>query len=116
MLRCNNEIFKINVDSARGLCDTVVGGNPAPHGDQIMTDTTTNTAGSCRRQARGRSQARTHRRRRGDHTDIGSAIGIRYTDKATNQKFEYIIPGGARPAGSPLTMLALFGARDEGDQ
>jgi len=45
----------------------------------------------------------------GEHTDIGSAVGIRYTDRATNQKFEYLIPGAQ--AGSPLTMLALFGAK-----
>lgn len=45
----------------------------------------------------------------GDHVEIGAAIGIRYTDKATNQKFEYLIPGAK--AGDPLTMLALFGAK-----
>jgi hypothetical protein len=45
----------------------------------------------------------------GEHTDIQSAVGIRYTDKASKTAFEYIIPG-AQP-GTPLTMLALFGAK-----
>ncbi len=45
----------------------------------------------------------------GEHTSIDQAIGIRYTDRATNQTFEYLIPDAK--AGSPLTMLALFGAK-----
>ena len=43
-------------------------------------------------------------------TDIATAVGIRYTDLSGTQKpFEYMIPGAQ--AGSPLTMLALFGAK-----
>lgn len=45
----------------------------------------------------------------GEHTSIDKAIGIRYTDKASGEKFEYLIPG-AQP-GTALTMLALFGAK-----
>ena len=46
----------------------------------------------------------------GEHTaDMTTAVGIRYTDKATGEKFEYIIPD-AQP-GTALTMLALFGAK-----
>jgi hypothetical protein len=45
----------------------------------------------------------------GEHTDIHTAVGIRYTDKASKSVFEYMIPGAQ--AGSPLTMLALFGAK-----
>jgi hypothetical protein len=45
----------------------------------------------------------------GEHVTIDTAIGIRYTDRATGKVFEYLIPG-AQP-GNPLTMLALFGAK-----
>jgi len=45
----------------------------------------------------------------GEHTDMQTAIGIRYTDKATGEKFEYMLPDAK--AGHPLTMLALFGAK-----
>src|SRR3982751_3606294 len=45
----------------------------------------------------------------GEHVGIDEATGIRYTDIESGQKFEYLIPG-AQP-GSPLTMLALFGAK-----
>lgn len=45
----------------------------------------------------------------GEHTSIEKAIGIRYTDKTSGEKFEYLIPGAV--AGSPQTMLALFGAK-----
>jgi hypothetical protein len=45
----------------------------------------------------------------GEHVSIDTAIGIRYTDRSTNQVFEYLIPDAK--AGSPLTMLALFGAK-----
>jgi len=75
-----------------------------------MTDVTTNTAAPIADDKRAAvAKHELIAAAGGDHTDIGSAIGIRYTDKATNQKFEYIIPG-AQP-GSPLTMLALFGAK-----
>lgn len=40
---------------------------------------------------------------------IEHATGIRYTDKATGQSFTYQIPDAV--AGSPLTMLAVFGAK-----
>jgi len=45
----------------------------------------------------------------GEHVAITEATGIRYTDKATGQVFEYMIPGAT--AGSPITLLALFGAK-----
>jgi hypothetical protein len=45
----------------------------------------------------------------GEHVSIDTAVGIRYTDKASGQVFEYLIPDAK--AGSPLTMLALFGAK-----
>jgi len=45
----------------------------------------------------------------GDHVAINEATGIRYTDKTSGTVFEYLIPGAA--AGSPITMLALFGAK-----
>lgn len=45
----------------------------------------------------------------GEHVDITKAVGIRYTDKTTGEKFEYLIPGAV--AGAPITLLALFGAK-----
>lgn len=45
----------------------------------------------------------------GEHVAINEAVGIRYTDRESGQKFEYIIPD-AQP-GTPITMLALFGAK-----
>jgi hypothetical protein len=45
----------------------------------------------------------------GDHVNITEAVGIRYTDKTSGEKFEYIIPN-ATP-GTAITMLALFGAK-----
>lgn len=45
----------------------------------------------------------------GEHTSMDKAIGIRYTDKASNDVFEFLIPDAV--AGSPQTMLALFGAK-----
>ncbi len=45
----------------------------------------------------------------GEHTSIDAALGIRYTDRESGQVFEYMIPGAT--AGSPITMLALFGAK-----
>src|SRR5258705_8130048 len=45
----------------------------------------------------------------GDHVAMQEAVGIRYTDRASGDKFEYF-PHGA-VAGNALTMLALFGAK-----
>lgn len=45
----------------------------------------------------------------GDHVAMQEAVGIRYTDRASGDKFEYF-PNGAT-AGTALTMLALFGAK-----
>ena len=45
----------------------------------------------------------------GEHTSIELATGIRYTDLASGEKFEYMIPNAA--AGAAMTMLALFGAK-----
>ena len=41
--------------------------------------------------------------------DIHEATGIRYQDVASGEVFEYQIPGAT--AGSPLTMLAVFGSK-----
>lgn len=45
----------------------------------------------------------------GAHVAITEAVGIRYTDRASGQAFEFLIPGAV--AGAPGTMLALFGAK-----
>lgn len=45
----------------------------------------------------------------GEHVDMTTATGIRYTDRASNKVFEYMLPGAQ--AGTALTMLALFGAK-----
>src|SRR3954463_9914673 len=46
----------------------------------------------------------------GEHTsDITKALGIRYVDKASGEKFEFMLPDAI--AGHPMTMLALFGAK-----
>lgn len=71
-----------------------------------MTDTTTNeTAGKREAVAKHELIAAEG----GEHVSINEAVGIRYTDRKTGQKFEYIIPG-AQP-GTAATMLALFGAK-----
>jgi hypothetical protein len=46
---------------------------------------------------------------KGPHTDINSAVGIRYTDLKSGLTREFF-PRGAK-AGTELTMLALFGAK-----
>lgn len=77
-----------------------------------MSDTTTNTPVTNPDTSKTRAGIALHEliaAPGGEHTDMQTAVGIRYTDKTTNQKFEYIIPGAT--AGSPLTMLALFGAK-----
>lgn len=45
----------------------------------------------------------------GEHTTMTTATGIRYTDKATGEVFEFMLPDAI--AGHPTTMLALFGAK-----
>lgn len=70
-----------------------------------MTDVTTNATDKRESVAKHELIAA----KGGDHVSIDTAVGIRYTDRATNQVFEYIIPDAK--AGSPLTMLALFGAK-----
>lgn len=72
-----------------------------------MTDTTTNAADKIiERKAKHELIAGPG----GEHCSIDTAVGIRYTDlSGTTQPFEYIIPDAK--AGSPLTMLALFGAK-----
>lgn len=45
----------------------------------------------------------------GDHVAMTEAVGIRYTDRKTGAKFEYLL-SNALP-GSATTMLALFGAK-----
>ena len=45
----------------------------------------------------------------GEKVGIDEAVGIRYTDRESKEKFEFLIPGAK--AGDPLTMLALFGAK-----
>ena len=70
-----------------------------------MTDTTTNDKATREAVAKHELIAAPG----GDHSDMQTAVGIRYTDKSSGEKFEYIIPGAV--AGTPLTMLALFGAK-----
>lgn len=40
---------------------------------------------------------------------MSEACGVKYTDIATGENFEFLIPGAT--AGSPQTMLAVFGAK-----
>jgi len=70
-----------------------------------MTDTTTNETTSRTAVAKHELIAA----KGGEHVSIDTAVGIRYTDRSTNQTFEYLIPDAK--AGTPLTMLALFGAK-----
>jgi hypothetical protein len=70
-----------------------------------MTDTTTNETTSRTAVAKHELIAV----KGGEHVSIDTAVGIRYTDRSTNQTFEYLIPDAK--AGTPLTMLALFGAK-----
>ena len=72
-----------------------------------MTDTTTNTPAVDKREAVAKHELIAAAK--GEHVSIDQAIGIRYTDKSSNQIFEYLIPDAK--AGTPLTMLALFGAK-----
>jgi len=80
-----------------------------------MTDITTNTAPVASETPatdEGRKAVAKHELiavAGGEHVNITAATGIRYTDKATGEKFEYIIPGAI--AGQPITLLALFGAK-----
>lgn len=69
-----------------------------------MTDTTTN---EVERKAVAKHELIAEAG--GEHTSMDKAVGIRYTDKTTNEVFEYLIPGAT--AGTPITMLALFGAK-----
>jgi hypothetical protein len=56
-----------------------------------------------------------------EHGSIDSALGVRYTDRASKETFEYLIPVPEKAAakgvtpddlkGSALMMLALFGAK-----
>ncbi len=71
-----------------------------------MTDTTTNDS-TGKREAVAKHELIAAPG--GDHVSISEAVGIRYTDRKTGQKFEYIIPD-AQP-GTAATMLALFGAK-----
>ena len=73
-----------------------------------MTDVTTATpAATDKREAVAKHELIAAKG--GEHVAIDTAIGIRYTDRSSNQVFEYLIPDAK--AGSPLTMLALFGAK-----
>jgi hypothetical protein len=81
-----------------------------------MTDTTTNPAPAATPAAKADDAPRAGVAKHeliaeagGEHTDMQTAVGIRYTDKASGESFEYLIPD-AKP-GTPLTMLALFGAK-----
>jgi hypothetical protein len=71
-----------------------------------MTDTTVNAGDKVERKAKHELIAKAG----GEHCSIDMAVGIRYTDlSGTTQPFEYIIPEAK--AGTPLAMLALFGAK-----
>lgn len=75
-----------------------------------MTDTTTNAPAAT--SDKKRDSVAKHELiavAGGEHVAIDAATGIRYIDKASGEKFEYLIPGAQ--AGTALTMLALFGAK-----
>ena len=75
-----------------------------PDTEHDMTDTTTNdkVERKAKHELLDASGAVT--------TDITTAVGIRYTDLTDSARpFEYMIPDAQ--AGSPITMLALFGAK-----
>lgn len=77
-----------------------------------MTDTTTATpaaATTAEDKIERRAKHELIAAKGGEHVSIDTATGIRYTDLAGKQVFEYMIPDAK--AGSPLTMLALFGAK-----
>jgi hypothetical protein len=72
-----------------------------------MTDTTASATAVDKRESVAKHELIAAKG--GEHVSIDTAVGIRYTDRSTNQVFEYLIPDAK--AGSPLTMLALFGAK-----
>lgn len=74
-----------------------------------MTDTTTNEAEATGKTKTGVAKHELIAAPQGEHVAITEATGIRYTDKASGQVFEFMIPNAV--AGSPQTMLALFGAK-----
>lgn len=74
-----------------------------------MTDTTTNETTETTGKRAGVAKHELIATAGGDHVAINEAIGIRYTDKASGEKFEYLIPDAV--PGTALTMLALFGAK-----
>lgn len=77
---------------------------PPRHATEFkMTDTTTNE--KVARQAKHELIAA----KGGEAVEITQAKGIRYTDIATSEVFEFVFDS-AEP-GSPITMLALFGAK-----
>ncbi len=72
-----------------------------------MTDTTTNETASEKKTAVAKHELIAAPG--GEHTAIDLATGIRYTDLASGDVFEYMVPEAK--AGTALTMLALFGAK-----
>lgn len=70
-----------------------------------MADITTNEADESRSIAQHEFIATAG----GEKVSIEQAVGIRYIDRASGSKFEWIIPDAK--AGSPQTMLALFGSK-----
>lgn len=75
-----------------------------------MTDTTTTApAADATEKREGVAKHELIAAQGGEHTSMDKAVGIRYTDKKSGEVFEYLIPGAQ--AGTPLTMLALFGAK-----
>ena len=78
-----------------------------------MTDATTNATSATPTTAEDKIERRAKHEliavKGGEHVSIDTAVGIRYTDLAGKQVFEYMIPDAK--AGSALTMLALFGAK-----
>lgn len=75
-----------------------------------MTDTTTNAAPATTEEKReGVAKHELIAAAGGEHCSMTEAVGIRYTDKKSGEVFEYLIPDAV--AGTPLAMLALFGAK-----
>ena len=89
-----------------------------------MTDTTVNDTAAAPAADDKRASVAKHEliaEAGGEHTSIDKAIGIRYTDKASGEKFEYEVPLPQKAldagltikdfAGSAILMLSLFGAK-----
>lgn len=72
-----------------------------------MSDTDTATAPAAKRESVAKHELIAAPGE--EHVGMEAATGIRYTDRASGEIFEYMLPGAT--AGTAITMLALFGAK-----